>query len=127
MAWSHRFPPPSSARGSRVVGEVLCKLDNSDHLLLPNVDVNTTIIVGSKADAITVPREAVREDGSHDYVYLLKDGHLHRQDVKLGISNLTRVEVVSGVSEGDVIAVQSFSPSAEWRGVSQVKVVENPV
>ena len=119
------LPSTVVARGSRVVGEVLCKLENGDHLLLPNVDVNTTIIIGSKQDAITVPREAVREDGGRNYVYLLKDGHLHRQEVKLGISNLTRVEVVSGVSEGDVIAVQSFSPSPMAEGV-EVKVVENP-
>jgi HlyD family secretion protein len=127
-SWQGRvtgLPSTVVARGSRVVGEVLCQLENGDHLLLPNVDVNTTIIVGSKQDAITVPREAVREDGSRDYVYLLKDGHLHRQEVKLGISNLTRVELVSGVSQGDVIAVQSFSPSPMAEGV-EVKVVENP-
>jgi len=120
------LPSTVVARGSRVVGEVLCKLDNSNRLLLPNVDVNTTIIVGSTEDAITVPREAVREDSGHNYVFLLKDGHLHRRDVKLGISNLTRVEVLSGVSQGDVIAVQSFSPSPMAEGV-EVKVVENPV
>jgi HlyD family secretion protein len=119
------LPSTVVARGSRVVGEVLCKLDNSDHLLLPNVDVNTTIVVGSKVDTITVPREVVREDSGHNYVYLLKDGHLHRQEVKLGISNLTRVEILSGVSEGDTIAVQSFSPSPMSEGV-EVKVVENP-
>jgi HlyD family secretion protein len=120
------LPSTVVSRGSRVVGEVLCKLDNSDHLLLPNVDVNTTIVIGSSENVITVPREAVREDGGHSYVFLLKDGHLHRQEVKLGISNLTRVEILSGVAEGDVIAVQSFSPSPMSEGV-EVKVVENPV
>lgn len=120
------LPSTVVARGSRVVGEVLCKLDNSNHLLLPNVDVNATIVIGSKADVITVPREAVREEGGRNFVYLLKDGHLHRQEVKLGISNLTRVEILSGVSERNVIAVQSFSPSPMAEGV-QVKVVENPV
>jgi HlyD family secretion protein len=119
------LPSTVVSRGSRVVGEILCKLDNSDHLLLPNVDVNTTIVVGNKEDAITVPREAVREDSGNNYVFLLKDGHLHRQDVKLGISNLTRVEIVSGVADGDTIAVQSFSPSPMSEGV-EVKVVENP-
>ena len=37
-------------RGSRVVGEIFCKVDNSEHLLLPNVDVNTTIIASSKEE-----------------------------------------------------------------------------
>ena len=119
------LPSTVVSRGSRVVGEVLCKLNNSDRLLLPNVNVTTTIISGSDENVITVPREAVREDGGRNYVFLVKDGRLHRQDVKLGISNLTRVEILNGISDHDVIAVQSFSPSPMSEGV-QTKIVENP-
>ncbi len=111
-------------RGSRVVGEIFCMVDNPA-LLLPNVNVNTIIIATSKQDALTVPREAVREDNGRNYVYLLQGSHLRRREVKLGISNLTRVELLSGVSANDVIAVQSFSPSPMSDGI-EVKVVENP-
>jgi HlyD family secretion protein len=119
------LPSTVVSRGSRVVGEVFCRFDNSERLLLPNVDVSTTIIASNQENALTVPREAVHEDGGRNYVYILKDDHLHRQEVKLGISNLTRVEVQSGISDDDVIAVQSFSPSPMAEGV-EVKVVENP-
>jgi HlyD family secretion protein len=112
-------------RGSRVVGEIFCKVDNSALLLLPNVNVSTTIIASSKQNALTVPREAVREDSGRNYVYLLQGSHLRRREVKLGISNLTRVELLDGVSANDVIAVQSFSPTPMSDGV-EVKVVENP-
>ncbi len=112
-------------RGSRVVAEVLCKVDNSERLLLPNIDVNTTIISNSRDNALTVPREAVREDNGHSYVYVLQGDHLRRRDLKLGISNLTRVEILSGISDGDLIAVQSFSPSPMSDGV-EVKITENP-
>jgi HlyD family secretion protein len=112
-------------RGSRVVGEILCKVDNSERLLLPNVNVNTTIIASNKDDALTVPREAVREDSGHNYVYVLQDNHLRRRDVKLGISNLTRVEILSGISEKDIIGVQSFSPLPMSDGV-EARIVENP-
>jgi HlyD family secretion protein len=112
-------------RGSRVVGEILCKVNNSERLLLPNVNVSATIIANSKENALTVPREAVREDSAHNYVYVLQDGHLRRRDITLGISNLTRVEILSGISQNDVIAVQSFSPSPMADGV-EVKIVENP-
>lgn len=112
-------------RGSRVVGEVLCKFDNSDQLLLPNVNVNATIVAVSKTNALTIPREAVRQDGTHNYVYVLQDNHLRRRDVKVGITNLTRVEILNGISQGDVIGVQSFSPSPMSDGI-EVKIVENP-
>jgi HlyD family secretion protein len=119
------LPSTVISRGSRVVGEILCKVDNSEHLLLPNVNVSTTIIASSKENALTVPREAVREDNGHNYIYVLQDNHLRRREVTLGISNLTRVEIVNGVSEGDLVGVQSYSPSPMADGVD-VKIVENP-
>jgi HlyD family secretion protein len=112
-------------RGARVVGEVLCKVDNSEHLLLPSVNINATIVVVSKDNTLTIPREAIRDDGSHSFVFVLHDNRLQRRDVKLGISNLTRVEILSGISEGDMIGVQSYSPSPMADGV-EVKIVENP-
>jgi multidrug efflux pump subunit AcrA (membrane-fusion protein) len=108
-----------------VVGEVLCKVDNSEHLLLPNVNVNATIVAVSKTNALTVPREAVRDDGKNSFVYVLQENRLRRRDVKLGISNLTRVEILNGIAQGDVIGVQSYSPSPMADGV-EVKIVENP-
>jgi HlyD family secretion protein len=119
------LPTTVVSRGSRVVAEVLCNVNNSERLLLPNINVNTTIIANSRQNALTVPREAVREDSGHSYVYVLQGEHLHRRDLKLGISNLTRVEILSGISDGDIIAVQSFSPSPMSDGV-EVKITENP-
>jgi HlyD family secretion protein len=119
------LPSTVVSRGSRVVGEILCNVDNSQHLLLPNINVNATIVASNKEDALTIPREAVREDSGRNYVYVLSDGHLHRRDVKLGISNLTRVEILSGITTDDTIAVQSYSPSPMADGVG-AKVVETP-
>ncbi|MDR3763759.1 MAG: efflux RND transporter periplasmic adaptor subunit [Acidobacteriota bacterium] len=112
-------------RGSRVVGEVLCAVSNGDRALLPGINVNATIVAASKPNVITVPREAVQDENGHRYVYVVNGKHLHKQEVKVGIANLTRVELVSGVSSSDTIAVQSYSPSPLSDGV-EVRVVENP-
>jgi HlyD family secretion protein len=112
-------------RGSRVVGEILCTVDNSEHLLLPSVNVNATIVAASKDNALTVPREAVREENGRSYVYVVQGNHLRRSEVHLGLSNLTRVEILSGISQDDVIGVQSFSPSPIADGV-EFKIAENP-
>jgi HlyD family secretion protein len=114
-------------RGSRVVGELLCEVDNSEHLLLPNVDVNATIIAASRENTLTIPREAVRDENGHDFVFVVKDLRLERREVKLGISNLTRIEVLSGVSLDDTIAVQSYSPSPMTDGVAVKVMAENPL
>jgi HlyD family secretion protein len=119
------LPSTVLSRGSRVVGEVLCSFENTEHLLLPNVNVSTTIIAGISSNTITVPREAIHEDSGHNYVFVVKDMHLQRRDVKLGIANLTRVEVLTGLTTNDVVAVQDFSPSPMSDGI-RVKIVENP-
>ena len=119
------LPSTVVSRGTRMVGEVLCTFENPDHRLLPNVNVNTTIVSGNSEAALTVPREAVHENNGRNYVFVLRDHHLYLRDVELGISNLTRVEVRSGISDQDTVAVQSFSPSPMTNGV-KVKVVENP-
>ena len=120
------LPSTVVSRGSRMVGEVLCKFENPDHHLLPNVNVNTTIVSSNSEQALTIPREAVHENSGHNYVFTLRDGHLHLQVVEVGISNLTRVEVRGGISDDDTIAVQSFSPSPMTDGI-KVKIVENPI
>ena len=119
------LPSTVVSRGTRMVGEVLCKFENPDHRLLPNVNVNTKIISSNSEEALTVPREAVHENNGRNYVFVLRDHHLHLQDVQVGISNLTRVEVRSGISDQDTIAVQSYSPLPMTDGI-KVKVVENP-
>jgi HlyD family secretion protein len=113
-------------RGSRVVGEVLCNVDNSEHLLLPSINVTTTIVASSRENTLTVPREAVHEESGRNYIFVVNEHKLQRREIKLGISNLTRVEVLSGISENDTIAVQSYSPSPMSDGIA-VKIIENPL
>jgi HlyD family secretion protein len=89
------------------------------------VNVTATIVASSRTDALTIPREAVRQDASHNYLYVVRDSHLERREIKLGISNLTRVEILSGLNEGDTVAVQSVSPTPMSDGI-MVKIVESP-
>lgn len=72
-----------------------------------------------------MPREAVQDDGGHRYVFVVKGNHLRRQEVQVGIANLTRIEIVSGLAAGDTIGVQSYSPTPMTDGV-EVRIVENP-
>ncbi len=92
-------------RGTRMVGEVTCILDNSDLKLLPNTNVSVAIIQARHDNALTVPREAVREDQDGKYVFEVVNGELKRRNVKTSISNLTRVEITSGIPDGAVLAL----------------------
>ncbi len=98
-------PSTVKLRLSRNVGETTCILDNKDLRLLPNVNVGVTIVVAEHSNVLTLERDALRIDEAKPYVYRMVDSHLKRQTIEVSLQNLTRVEITSGLSEGDSVAL----------------------
>jgi HlyD family secretion protein len=118
------LPTNIISRGTRMIGEALCAVDNQDQKLLPNVNVNAVVITADTGNALTLPREALHQLDNRNIVYLVRDGRLVTSTVQTGVSNLTRVEITSGLSDTDTVAVASLSPVPLSNG-AVVKVVEN--
>jgi HlyD family secretion protein len=98
-------PATVRLRGNRNVGETTCLIDNNDLRLLPNINVGVTIVTAQHNDVLTLQRDALRMDDSRPYVYRIDDDRLHQQTVSFSLQNLTRVEITSGLSEGDKVAL----------------------
>ena len=101
------IPAAVKLHGTRNVGETTCIVANQDFKLLPNVNVGVTIVTAEHADALTIPREALREDDSVPYVYQVIGNEIRRQNVQTSISNLTKVEITGGISQGALVAIGS--------------------
>lgn len=114
-------PAVVKLHGTRNVGETTCLVNNQDFKLLPNVNVGVTVIAANHGDVLTVPREAVRQEDSRSYVYQVVDDELKRQYVETAISNLTQVEITSGLSENAVVALSPINPSKALRDGLAVK------
>jgi HlyD family secretion protein len=98
-------PSTVKLRVSRNVGETTCVIDNQDLRLLPNVNVGVTIVVAEDSNVLTLQRDALRIDEAKPYVFRIVENHLKRQAIEFSLQNLTRVEITSGLSEGDVVAL----------------------
>jgi HlyD family secretion protein len=98
-------PATVKLRGNRNVGETTCPIDNNDLRLLPNINVGVTIVTAQHNDVLTLQRDALRMDDSRPYVYRIDGDRLHQQTVSFSLQNLTRVEITSGLSEGDKVAL----------------------
>jgi HlyD family secretion protein len=118
-----RVPTSVTMVGTRTVGEITSEIDNTDRKLLPNVNVNVSIIAARHDGALTVSREAVHDVDGKRYLYKIVDDKIQAQEVQTGLSSLTRVEVMKGIPEGAVIALGAINAQPLRNGMD-VKVVE---
>jgi HlyD family secretion protein len=94
-----------TALGTRQVGEVVCLIENPKRELPPGSNVNVEIRTESVENALTIPKEALRNEKGQEGVYVLRDNLIRWQPVKLGIDNTTRTQVTSGLMESDSVAL----------------------
>lgn len=102
-----RIPSTIITYTTRNVGEVLVTIDDADNDLLPNTNVRVTALVANEPNALNIPRDALHTESGQAYVFLVQGDTLHRTNVKVGNLNLTQVEIVSGLREGEVVALGS--------------------
>jgi len=104
-----KMPAQISALGARQVGEVVCVIGNPDLDLLPGTNVNAEIRSESVANAVTIPKEAIRRELGQDGVFVLEGDHLAWRSLTVGVNNTTRTQVME-LKEGDAVALPSEKP-----------------
>src|SRR5580658_7712560 len=67
---------------------------------------------GARGNVLAVPRGAVATEGGHRYVYVVKanelgvgKSRLEKREIKVGIADATSYEVMSGLQEGEMVAL----------------------
>lgn len=98
---------PSTIIGylTRNVGEVLISVDDADGTLLPNTNVTVSVTTADKPDVLTIPREGLHTEEGRTYVYVVQKDTLRRVRVQVGETNLTQVEILSGLKEHQTVAL----------------------
>jgi RND family efflux transporter MFP subunit len=96
--------------GTRQVGEVTCHIANPDLTLIPGTNINAEIRSKVIEQALTLPKEAVRRDGDRTGVIVVEGDRAVWRPVKAGTASVTRVQILSGVSEFDKVALPVETP-----------------
>lgn len=87
--------------------------DKLDLAVRLGMSVDLEIDLGKKENVLILPNTAVRSRGDEKIVTKMIDGELTEVTVETGVSDSENVEITSGLSAGDRIALQSFSQSTE--------------
>jgi HlyD family secretion protein len=112
MGKTQVIPKQVVVHGPRSVGELLCEVDNQKLELLPNINVNVRINSSERINVLTVPRGAVEAQDGRRFVFVVLHNALgvgkatlERREIHVGIADATDYEVVSGLQEGEMVAL----------------------
>jgi hypothetical protein len=105
-----KLPTEIIAVGPRQVGEVVCVIDNPGAELLPGTNINAEIRSRVVESALTIPKEALRREGNEFGVFLLRGDQVAWRKLELGVSSITRTQVLEGLTDGDAIALPTDRP-----------------
>jgi RND family efflux transporter MFP subunit len=82
-----------------------------DPRILPDMGIKVTFLGDEpkKTDvvpALTIPQNAVRDDGGQKIVFLVKDDRVERRAVRIGANRGAETEILAGLAAGDTIVVR---------------------
>lgn len=78
---------------------------SSDPRMRPGMSANVKIPISKAASVLAVPIEAIFREGKKRMVYLQKNSTFSPNEVEIGLVTSDRVEIKSGLKEGDVVAL----------------------
>ncbi len=102
-----QVPAQVVALGTRMVGEVGTVVENPARDLPPGANINARIRAQVVENAVTIPKSALRREGSELGVLALEAGRLAWRKIVLGVSSETRAQVLSGLKPGEAVALPS--------------------
>jgi RND family efflux transporter MFP subunit len=84
--------------------------DNRDGLLIPGMYAETRLSLREKKNALTIPLEAVNRNGNDATVLAVNaENIVEERHVRLGLEDEKRVEIISGLIDGDRVIIGNRS------------------
>ena len=103
--------PTVQAESRTIVVKALAQ--NRDRRLKPGMFVDARLATRSRSGAILVPEDAIQPLRTANVVWAMSDGRASRRVVQLGTRRNGLVEILSGVSAGEMVVVGGLERMAE--------------
>jgi len=92
--------------------------DQNDYLVLPGSSALVSLVLQEIPDAFVLPRGPFLTSGNRQYVYKVEGNTAQRVNIAVGNTTETLVEILSGVSVGDVIITSSYYQFIDYETVT---------
>ncbi len=97
--------PKALIQQNVVTYDVVIAIENREGLLRPDMTTNTTITVAKRDKVLAIPNQAVRREEGDRVVFVQEGDRLVRRPVKTGWKDKSYTEILSGLKEGERVAV----------------------
>lgn len=99
---------------------VRARIDNKDDMLRPGLFARVSLTLAVRENAIFVPEQSIIPIGDKTFVYRVVDGKIASTPVTLGLRRNATVEVLAGLSPGDLVVTAGQLKVQEGRAVQVV-------
>ena len=101
---------------------VIIDVDSSDSgVLKPTMTARVSVNVGESKNTILVPLAAVKSNKNQQYVQVMKAGQPQNVPVTTGLMSDDKVEITSGLQDGDqIVLTQTKTPAKSGSGAGAV-------
>lgn len=90
--------------------QVEVDIPNSEYRLTPGMYADVSLKVESQINALTVPVQAISQNGGRTTVLLVDaQNRVQQREIKTGMQDPDRVQVLTGLAEGDRVIVGNLS------------------
>ncbi len=107
--------PTNFFSGSVKEYAAIVSIDSDPHGLRPGMTAAVEILVANLPNVLSVPVQAVVEKNAKFYAWTEEAGGSSKHTVELGLSNNTRIEIKSGLSEGQEVLLNPRTSIEEAR------------
>jgi macrolide-specific efflux system membrane fusion protein len=74
-------------------------------ILRSGMSATVEIIAEERRNVLVLPVSAIIDNGKEKYVFVKKDKKIMRQQIETGLSDGKSIEIINGLSEGDIVVV----------------------
>lgn len=104
----------SSGSSGQVTVPATVRLDQPTRVLIPGGQVSVEIILEQEKDVIAINTELIQSEGKSSFVWKLDaNNQVQKQPVTLGLKDLIKVEIKSGLKVGDTLVIPPADISLE--------------
>ncbi len=125
----HKTFPGRVARSAQTVQMSTRTMDtqvdvvNPNFILVPGMYAEVNLRLDERNNVLTVPIDAVDGTGAAARSFVVRDGKLHSTAIVTGLETAQRIEIRSGLEEGDTVVVGRQSGLKDGQPV-QAKIVD---